>query len=520
MSDLVERLFNTNRVKSRSKSTVRRTKMDDGMFDRMVEDASKFRAEVERAPEMDSTGEGSEEYVPHWQDLTGDMFKSLFTDGEPGVLDPNDIRPSYEVNRRTMQHMIGTDNFQKMRPMTRNAEIESAFATMGMSEHVRETLEEQMVGLAEEAKEAEKQENTIEQQEQKAEEIREEVRANEGQISPEQQEALNDAVNRKHNAQSRLEKAMENMAEMPMTMGTVEGLNEASEQGLEDAKLISSLPGVGPGERQRLSPEEAINLAQMFKESSTLQKVAEMVGRILRDMRFKRARRITGGREEVVDIELGNHIPSILPAEKMLLMDDMTELDFMRRFQEHALLQYEERGSEDAGYGPLIIVRDESSSMSGQKNIWAQAVCLALIAIARKERRDAMVIAFSSSSQQEMWKFSHNELFDPSEVVDMASHFFSGGTDATPAMQMAIRETESITFNKADVVHIGDGADNYGDDDAEQRQLFESRGVRVHGVMIGAAPTEYQHKMCDTLVSAYDLTGANDATSALAANIS
>lgn len=520
MSDLVQKLFNTNRVKSKSKSTVRRSKMDDGMFERMVEDASLFRAEVERAPELDQSGEGSEEYVPHWEDLVGDVFKSLYTHDDPAVLEPSEIRPSYEVNRRVMQHIIGTDDFQKMRPMTRDAEVEAAFATMGMSEHTRETVQEQMVALAEETQEAKKQEEQIEKQEQKADEIRDEVRANEGQISPEQQEALNDAVNRKHNAQARLEKSMEQMAEMPMTMGTVEGLNEAAEQGREDAKLIASLPGVGAGERQRLSPDEALRLAQMFKESNTLQKVAEMVGRILRDMRFKRARRITGGREEVVDVELGDEIEVIMPSEKLLLMDELTELEFMRRYQEKALLQYSQRGSEDAGYGPLIICRDESGSMNGQKNIWAQAVCLALIAIARKEKRDAMVIAFASGGQQEIWKFAHNELFDPNEVVDMASHFFSGGTDATPAMAMAIKETESLNFNKADVVHIGDGQDRFDDEDQEQRELFESRGIRVHGVMIGGAPTEYQRKMCDTLVSAYDLTGANDATSALAANIS
>jgi uncharacterized protein with von Willebrand factor type A (vWA) domain len=237
-------------------------------------------------------------------------------------------------------------------------------------------------------------------------------------------------------------------------------------------------------------------------------------------MRFKRARRITGGREEVVDIELGNHLPSILPAEKMLLMEEMTELDFMRRYQEHALLQYEERGTEDAGYGPLIICRDESYSMNGQRNIWAQAVCLALIAIARRERRDAIVIAYASGSEQEMWRFAHNELFDPTEVVDMASHFFGGGTDATPAIRMAVAETESITFNKADLVLISDGEDRFQDDDQALRDTLSNRGIRVHGVMIGAAPTKYQNEMCDTLVSAYDLTGANDATSALAANVS
>lgn len=513
-------LFNTNRVKSRDKSTVKRTKMDDGVFDRMREDAEVFRGTVERAPELETTGEGSDEYMPHWDDLVGDVYKSLFTYEEPGVLQPEEIRPSREVNRRVMQHIIGSEEFARTRPITRNAEIEAAFATMGMTDQVRSTLEEQMQDLADQAKEAEKQEQTVERQEQHAQDIRDQVQEQGGEITPEQKEKLEDVVNRKHNAQARLGKAMEEMAEQPVTVGAAEGLEEAAEQGEKDAKLIASLPGVGGGERQKLSPDEALRLAQMFKENPRLMQVAEMVGRILRDMRFKRARRITGGREETVDVELGNEPELLLPSEKLLLMDPLTELEFMRRFSESALLQYEQRGTEEAGFGPLIVVRDESGSMSGQKNIWAAAVSLALIAIARKEKRDAAVIGFGSSSQQDMWVFKANELFDPSQVVDMAGHFFGGGTDATPALAMAKGWTDTLDFNKADIVHIGDGADRYEKEDEVLRDEFRGRGVRIHGVMIGGAPSKWQQEMCDTLVSAYDLAGANEATDMLAANIS
>lgn len=518
--NLLNELFNTNRVVSKEKSTVRRTKMDDGMFDRMRENAELFRNEVDRSPELESSGEGSSEYMPHWDDLVGDAFKSLYTYEDPGVLSAEEIRPSREVNRRVMQNIIGSDEFQKTRPLTRHQEVESAFATMGMSEEMREVLEEQMAELAEEAKEAEKQEQTIERQEEKAQEVREEVEGQEEPITPEQQEALADAVNRKQNAQSRLEKSMQAMSEMPVTVGAAEGLAEAAQQGREDAQLIASLPGVGPGERQKLSPDEALRLAKMFKDNPRLMKVAEMVGRILRDMRFKRARRITGGREEVVDVELGNETELLLPSEKMLLLDDTTEYEFMRKFNERSLLQFSQRGTEEAAYGPLIILRDESGSMHGQRNIWAAAVSLALIAIARKEKRDALVIGFASSGEQKMWKFAHNELFDPAQVVDMAGHFFNGGTDATPAFKMAQEETHTMTFNKADLVHISDGADNYGDDDKRLRDSLRGQGVRIHGVMIGDSPSEYQREMCDTLVSAYDLAGANDATNALASNIS
>lgn len=517
--DLAKDLFNTARLKRRDKSTVRRAKMDDGVFDRMREDAELFRKEVERAPELDKTGEGSDSYVPHWDDLVGDVFKSLFTYEEPGVLSADEIKPSREVNRRVMQHLIGSDDFQKARAITRNQEIESAFATMGMSEEVRDSLSEHMAELADEAKEAEKQEQTAERQEEKAEEVREEIRNQEGEVTPEQKEELENAVNRKKNAQGRLEKSMENMQELPVNVGAAQGLAQAAEQGKEDAQLIASLPGIGPGERQKLSPDDALRLAKMFKDNPRLMQVAEMFGRMVRDMRFKRARRITGGREETVDVEMGNETELLLPSEKLLLMDPLTELEFMRRFNEAALLQYSQQGSEEAGFGPLIILRDESGSMNGQRNIWAAAISLALIAIARKEKRDAAVIAFGSTREQEMWKFMHKGQFDPAEMVDMAAHFFNGGTDATPAFVMAQEWTDTLDFNKADIVHISDGHDDYESDDTRVRDSLRARGVRIHGVMIGTDPSEYQREMCDTLVSAYDLAGANEATTALATSI-
>lgn len=520
--NLISDLFgNTAKLKNRGDATVKRSKMDDGLYDAMVEKAKLFKNVVDKAPELDASGEGSEPYVPHWKDLVGDMFKSLVTHEDPGVLTPEEIKPSREVNRRVMQNLLGSDHFDATRPLTRGQEIESAFATMGMADELRETLTEEMADVAEEAKNAEQQEKTIEREEQKAQEIREQIKEQGGQVQPQQQEGLADAVSRKQNAQARLGKAIEQMQEMPMTVGAAGALEKAAQQGKEDAQLIQSLPGIGAGENQKLSADDALRLAKMFKENPKLMKVAEMLGRILRDMRFKRARRITGGREESVDVMLGDDIEFVLPAEKMLLMDEVMELDFMRRYHEGSLLQYEMRGTEEAGYGPLIICRDESYSMKGQRNIWAAAVSLALVAIARKEKRDAAVVAYASEGEQELFFFKHNEPFDPVKVVEMAGHFFAGGTDATPAIQIAAKITDTdATFTKADLVLISDGEDEYEDDDKKLRDELNARGVRMHGVMVGAAPSEYQEEMCDTLVSAYDLAGSNEATDMLAENIS
>jgi len=522
MADLGDLFGNTNRIDRRDTSTVKRSKLDDGIFDSMRERAKLFSAAVERVPELKAEDEdGSEEYVPHWQDLVGDVFKSLHTYEEPGVLDATKVKPSREVNRRVMQQILGSDHFNQSRPVTRHAEIEAAFATMGLTDKLKDVLQNEMKELAEEAKNAEQQEQTMQRQEEKAEEVRQEIRDQEGQVSPEQQAALEDAVNRKGNAGERLAQSVASMEQMPMTVGAANGVEEAAKQAKEDAKLFVSIPGLGKGDKKSLSPDEAIRLAQMFKDNPRLMKVADMVGRILRDMRFKRARRITGGHEEVVDIELGNDLERVLPAEKMKLMDPLQELDFMRRFFERSLLQYEYQGTAEVGYGPLIVARDESSSMSGQRNVWAAAVTLALISIARKEKRDAAVVAYSSASQQETWVFPHAEPLDPDKIVEMASHFFSGGTDATPALAEAVKLTQGdLKYVKADLVLISDGEDYYQEDDERMAAELKGRGVRMHGVMIGDVPSEYLTEMCETLVSAYDLAGANEATDMLANNIS
>lgn len=520
---LVGNLFSgvASKLKRRDTSTVRRSKLDDGIFDAMRERAKLLRATIENAPEPDTGGEKGSEYAPHWGNLVGDVYKSLHTYEDPSVLEPEQIKPSREVNRRVMQHVINSEHFEKTRPLTRHAEVESAFATMGMVDELRDTLQNEMKKLAEEAKEAEKHEKQTEQQEEKAEELRQQIREQDGKVAPQQQEALEDAVSRKHNAQSHLGQSIERMQEMPVTVGAVESIEKAAKQAKEDAQLIVSLPGIGHGDRKKLSPDEALRLAQMFKENPRLANIAEMLGRILRDMRFKRARRITGGHEETVDVTLGSDLEHVLPSEGMKLMDDAYELDFMRRFHENALLQYELQGTEEAGYGPLIVCRDESSSMTGQRNVWAAAVSLALIAIARKEKRDAAVVAYSSPKQQAVWVFKHGEPFDPEQIVEMASHFFSGGTDATPAIREAARLTETdIKYVKADLVLISDGEDRYQDDDKRLRDELTARGVRLHGVMIADSSSQYLREMCSTLVSAYDLAGANDATDALAENIS
>ncbi len=66
----------------------------------------------------------------------------------------------------------------------------------------------------------------------------------------------------------------------------------------------------------------------------------------------------------------------------LALSDEILELDWMRRFSEQNLLQYDLRGTEPTQRGGILIAEDGSGSMAGEREIWAKAIGLALLKIA------------------------------------------------------------------------------------------------------------------------------------------
>ena len=93
----------------------------------------------------------------------------------------------------------------------------------------------------------------------------------------------------------------------------------------------------------------------------------------------------------------GRKLSRLLPHELVSLQHPLLRRDFIRRFVDNELLQYDLRGVEAQGKGPLIVCLDGSSSMLGDKEVWAKALTLTLLEIARRERRRFRAICFSSA---------------------------------------------------------------------------------------------------------------------------
>jgi uncharacterized protein with von Willebrand factor type A (vWA) domain len=301
---------------------------------------------------------------------------------------------------------------------------------------------------------------------------------------------------------------------------------EAVKAGHKAAEDAGSMPSFGSsldnsGEPQYQSPEQALTIADMWANNEMLKAVSELFGRISKDMMFQRAKRVTGGQDEIVDLKFGDELRRVLPSELMLLSDEDYEDEFYFRYANAELMIYSTVGEEHAGRGPMILVVDESGSMSGERIVWAKALALAILNIARREKRDFAYVGFSGQTNTVTFDFPHKKPMDAQLLVDMASHFFGGGTVPLGGLHRATEMMQSAEFKKADLVIIGDGDGSFGPEDKKLKDVLVGRGVRLHGIGIGGN-WRYLTDYCDENVvniHDFDLTDPSEATSHLATHM-
>lgn len=217
--------------------------------------------------------------------------------------------------------------------------------------------------------------------------------------------------------------------------------------------------GMEPGELQRLPAEERIALAKRLN-NERFRRVAQLFGPMRNMMLSEQKRKTVHTPEEIYDITLGNNVGRLLPQEILNLSNPLTRLDFMRRFTEGKLLEYDMQGVEKLAKGAIIFCEDGSGSMSGEREMWAKAVMLCLLHLARIQKRAMHVIHFSSRGQFIHVPFEKPSDFTLERILDAAELFYGGGTDFQTPMKVAmdLLEAEHSATGKvtADVVFVTD----------------------------------------------------------------
>lgn len=561
--DMLAKLFGRGGAKPAKlpRATVTHDDVDKMIFGNYADDSTKFReAAIEGAPRIEPNVEdpptpdfatatpeeikdfqakakkakqAREQAPPYqaWEDLSRDLFYSYHHIREPQVVDPAQVDPAVSFHSRIMQKITAEDAHAQSRNVTRDDGKMAALATQAGVRVLKEALEEELIQQAREAEE-------FEQQREKAERAMDELQSKRdqaqqqhqqsGQVDPSLVQEIKDLVEAKHAAQQAAVQ-MANAMPTKFDQAAHDAVVAAAQAGKDAAEAAGNVPsfgqGFGQGEPIYESPEQALSIAERWSQGQ-LRKIAELYGRIWSDFHFKRSKRVVGGQDEIVDIGIGDDLTRLVGSELIALADDDDGPlfdDFLRRYANAELLVYETVGEEHAGRGPIVLVVDGSSSMSGDRTVWARAVALTLLNISRREKRDFAFVEFSSASQVYSMTFPHKAPLEAEKIVEMASHFFRGGTAPLVGVQRASEIIDHVPiFKKADMILVSDGEAGFGPEDKRVRSHLEQKGVRIHGIGIGSS-FGYLERMCEgetiTTIHDMDLEDANEATGQLAVSI-
>ena len=124
------------------------------------------------------------------------------------------------------------------------------------------------------------------------------------------------------------------------------------------------------------------------------------------------------------------------------------------------MLQYRLREDEQKGKGPMVVCIDVSSSMQGDKELWAKAVSLTLMDIARRQRRLFRAVLFSSGPESmKVIDLNRERRYQPElpKVIEMAEYFPGGGTDFQAPIDAAVELIADKKLKRGDIVVITDG---------------------------------------------------------------
>lgn len=173
-------------------------------------------------------------------------------------------------------------------------------------------------------------------------------------------------------------------------------------------------------------------------------------------------------KEEIVGVYLGKDIEHAIPQEIALLSDDETATLFDMKFVEGRLMCFEMEGiqensheieekrlievEEEEKLGPMIICVDTSGSMQGSPETIAKAVSLFMATRAVSQKRDCLLINFSTSIET----LDLSGKIGIAKAIEFLQRSFHGGTDASPAFEYALEMMSKEKYKQSDLLIISD----------------------------------------------------------------
>jgi len=376
--------------------------------------------------------------LPMYEHLLADIWASLYK--MKPKLNVSEVEPELVVNQLLMGQIMGEAQFVIYRRMTRLDDLSSAIGTVKIGEYVNEWLAELLL-LDEDLLDELQEIQTIEKLLQK-------------QDLPENQHVKisDDINNAMRDLSEKLYKAMQNN-KYNFSL-TIEQAMQETKQVTDSMKSLlgGTRAGSGDAELKKVPLRDQISLGEKISTTTHMKEIADWAGRFKLIARKKQKNKHSESLERS-GVTFGNNVEKLLPMELVLYTHPITRIDFLRRFSEGQTMQYEQEGKENLGKGPIVLCLDQSGSMYNL-DTQSKGFALALMSIARRQRRDFCLITFSTRTQTV--NYAKGKL-KTADIFNLAQTFLGGGTDFTQPLEEAVNVINESRFKKADVIFVTDG---------------------------------------------------------------
>jgi len=247
-------------------------------------------------------------------------------------------------------------------------------------------------------------------------------------------------------------------------------------------------PGAGMDVASRMQ------LAKMVEKAGpAFRELLRIIGRVVQDRAEKSARKLASEHGDVAEVASGSDIDRLVEDELAAIADKRDVLA-LARLADDAMMQVEVEARETEVKGDLIILLDESGSMSSvvhpdrpevTREAEAKGITIALAHSMVRERRSVKVLFFQS-------EVTHTIEITPADVTrrvdgcpaasrklaEIASRSLGGGTLFDPPLRTAMAELDKGRAKGADVMMITDGYSAVSDE--VSKLVADAR--RKHGV--------------------------------------
>ena len=411
-------------------------------------DLRNFQEILEDTPKIRETYEEGIEKYPQFKELHQDVFDSLYKYA-PEKTEDSKLDYNYLLNSKVMDAVMDSPKYKEMRLLTRLDLINSTIGTQVIGDQVKDLvndLQDQFNEIKSKMQEAQAALDSGEEDEDEAEKLEEPNQL----TKDEAKKLLEDSMNELDNLiQEKEEYQIQNI------------LQKAIVEAKETSDLIRNWGLDQDKKFSRTGHQEKFNILEQIRDSEKLKALSEIVGRYKQWALSSQKSKTRRGIQELRGITVGNDIGKLLPSESMKLKHPTLKKLFKKNLLEGQLDQYEYYPMSKDSKGPIVCCLDSSGSMYGPKEIWAKAVALGLLEIARYQKRSFFVVHFSSNWNEEVLhvnNFSKKNPYSILEVLDLAEYFEGGGTNfETPLTAARTKITQSSDFKKADIVFITDG---------------------------------------------------------------